>query len=232
MKDNPNKAKMSRIPIHSLLNPSESCKSISNVPSNYRDLSTFNKERAKVITTFQEMFYSMLENNDDYNKIESLIRNFQPKLTWSHKCESLTFKQKAYLTAIIQKSIKSLLVLLKEKGKMREIEFSRKEVRKINKYRQSSKNFESVNIKILTQDLMHSNNNEFKKGKRFPKSHIQLLENWYSMNRRNPYLAENDLAYISKNTTLTKTQIKNWLANRRRKDKITEVSSDIRNILN
>ncbi|KTB00736.1 Mating-type-like protein ALPHA2, silenced copy at MTL3, partial [Nakaseomyces glabratus] len=69
------------------------------------------------------------------------------------------------------------------------------------------------------------------RGHRFTRENVQILETWYRNHIDNPYLDHNSQQYLAQKTNLSKIQIKNWVANRRRKQKSIYISLfDIHNI--
>jgi len=58
-----------------------------------------------------------------------------------------------------------------------------------------------------------------KVGARFSRESVKILKNWLSTHSKHPYPTEEEKEMLQKQTGLTKTQITNWLANTRRRNK-------------
>ncbi|KAK4181848.1 pah6 homeobox protein encoded by the pah6 protein [Triangularia setosa] len=56
-------------------------------------------------------------------------------------------------------------------------------------------------------------------GVRFSREELKILKNWLSTHSRHPYPTEEEKEMLQKQTGLSKTQITNWLANTRRRNK-------------
>lgn len=82
---------------------------------------------------------------------------------------------------------------------------------------------------IVTQDMMTTK--ELKqnscRGHRFSKKNVKILEAWYAKHKHQPYLDKRCSVQLQSQTQLSKTQIKNWVSNKRRKEKMVQVSSEI-----
>ncbi|CDO92675.1 unnamed protein product [Kluyveromyces dobzhanskii CBS 2104] len=222
---------MNRISILSLLNPLSSTDNRHNESNLSADLKIFESKKTELIRGFQEDFYLMLGNGDiDSKKIKCNVKRSRARLIRILKCKRLSFSDKVSLTRTSLKASQSLLTLLSEKGKINQLEIGMMKNNADEMNRSFSLN--SVNFKILTQNSLSSHSAECVKNKRFPKAQVELLKDWYEVNKKNPYITENDINNIRSNTSLSKMQIKNWLANRRRKDKLTKISEEIINILN
>lgn len=61
-------------------------------------------------------------------------------------------------------------------------------------------------------------------GIRFPKSAVKILRDWLESHADNPYPSEEQKAELEVSTELKASQIANWLANARRRRKVTEKS--------
>lgn len=66
-----------------------------------------------------------------------------------------------------------------------------------------------------------------RKSRRLPKQSIETLEKWYRDNEDHPYLNDSTLAHLRETTRLRNSQIRNWVANKRRKEKEVGVSQEI-----
>nr|AZQ56648.1 MAT homeobox alpha 2 protein [Suhomyces anneliseae]AZQ56654.1 MAT homeobox alpha 2 protein [Suhomyces anneliseae] len=67
---------------------------------------------------------------------------------------------------------------------------------------------------------------------KFSKEQIQKLEEWYESSLEHPYLNSSSTEYLHSSTGLTKMQIKNWVSNKRRKEKSNQVSKELEPFLN
>ena len=132
----------------------------------------------------------------------------------------------------IAKLTRSLSALIKEKSKLNNMEQNLFERKRVNSDMMHNLRNKSVVIKLMTQDMMVTKNQNFTKGHRLPKAYVKVLEKWYQDNLSNPYLDDEGLMYIMQKCSLNKTQIKNWVANRRRKAKKLKISPDISRLLN
>lgn len=61
-------------------------------------------------------------------------------------------------------------------------------------------------------------------GIRFPRHAVKILRDWLDAHSENPYPSEDQKAELEKKTELKPAQIANWLANARRRRKVTEKS--------
>lgn len=61
-------------------------------------------------------------------------------------------------------------------------------------------------------------------GIRFPRHAVKILRDWIEAHAENPYPTEEEKAELEKQTELSPSQVANWLANARRRRKITERS--------
>ncbi|EDO18935.1 HML mating-type cassette alpha2 protein [Vanderwaltozyma polyspora DSM 70294] len=86
---------------------------------------------------------------------------------------------------------------------------------------------------IVTQDMMNKKKMNIKsyRGHRLPKQNVKLLERWYIQNVENPYLDDKSISELMKITSLSKVQIKNWVSNRRRKEKSITISPEVSRLL-
>ncbi|ESW98388.1 Mating-type protein ALPHA2 [Ogataea parapolymorpha DL-1] len=71
-----------------------------------------------------------------------------------------------------------------------------------------------------------------KRSKRFPKTAQMELENWYTENEDNPYLSKRDLQQLVHKTGLCAPQVRNWVSNRRRKERTLTISKELSDLLN
>ncbi|PIB02819.1 hypothetical protein CB0940_11718 [Cercospora beticola] len=61
-------------------------------------------------------------------------------------------------------------------------------------------------------------------GIRFPRQAVKVLRDWLDAHADNPYPSEEEKAHLERQTELKPSQIANWLANARRRRKVTEKS--------
>lgn len=95
--------------------------------------------------------------------------------------------------------------------------------------KQLTKEENAVIFNIMTQDMMNKKEvslNSYR-GHRFSLNNVTILEQWYNDHYQKPYLTKSSLEKLSKSTGLNKVQIRNWVSNRRRKEKSVQVSSVI-----
>lgn len=86
---------------------------------------------------------------------------------------------------------------------------------------------------FVTQDMVKKNERELKsyRGHRLPKEKVSRLELWFIKNITNPYLDKKSLRNLGLETGLSSIQVKNWISNRRRKEKSQSVSVSISELL-
>lgn len=86
---------------------------------------------------------------------------------------------------------------------------------------------------IMTQDMMNKKKTSVNsyRGHRFSLDNVAILEKWYKDHYQKPYLTKNSLEKLAKATGLNKVQIRNWVSNKRRKEKSVQVSPIIQNLL-
>ncbi|SMN20089.1 MATALPHA2 [Maudiozyma saulgeensis] len=93
---------------------------------------------------------------------------------------------------------------------------------------------DEVVFNVVTQNMMNMDNvkqNSFR-GHRFSKQNVEVLEEWYSIHKHKPYLDKKSTEVLQYQTQLSRTQIKNWVSNKRRKEKTVQVSSEILQLIN
>lgn len=86
-----------------------------------------------------------------------------------------------------------------------------------------------IEFKLVTQHMMTSRTQAIKtcRGHRLPKETVHILEEWFTKNIDCPYLKESTLKALLARTNLSILQIKNWVSNRRRKEKFLTSSSAV-----
>lgn len=57
-------------------------------------------------------------------------------------------------------------------------------------------------------------------GHRLPKESIYTLEQWFIKNKKKPYLNRSTLNALIMETRLSPSQVKNWISNRRRRERV------------
>ncbi|EGW31990.1 MTL alpha 2 [Spathaspora passalidarum NRRL Y-27907] len=67
--------------------------------------------------------------------------------------------------------------------------------------------------------------------RRLVKQQLDILENWYNQNLQHPYLTRESIIELMNLTSLSKSQVQNWISNRRRKEKRTEIDPDLAPLL-
>lgn len=79
----------------------------------------------------------------------------------------------------------------------------------------------NIAFNVLTQDMMTSHTRSTKpyRGNRLPKTTVRTLEDWFNRNFDCPYLKRSSLRTLIRQTNLSALQIKNWVSNRRRKER-------------
>nr|ADY62680.1 MTLa2 [Candida orthopsilosis] len=70
-----------------------------------------------------------------------------------------------------------------------------------------------------------------KPSKRLSKNNLKVLENWFDENFNDPYLNNISLRLLITTTNLSKSQIQNWVSNRRRKERRVKISPEIMELL-
>lgn len=93
----------------------------------------------------------------------------------------------------------------------------------------SNASWESV-IQSAGSDLDHStlNANPPKIGTRFSRESSKILKNWFDNHYNYPYPSKEETETLQDQTGLSKTQIKNWLANNRRREKMHQSTQSSR----
>ncbi|ODV74572.1 homeobox domain-containing protein CYBJADRAFT_201347 [Cyberlindnera jadinii NRRL Y-1542] len=120
---------------------------------------------------------------------------------------------------------RKLLLLVKE------AKFLNDETNRFLRHLSSTSDSDSMLFKIVTQDMMNKNGSFIGKRKRLERSKVAVLEQWYSKNCDRPYLSDSMLLSLMGETGLSKIQIKNWLSNKRRKERGGLVSNELCDLL-
>ncbi|GAV48601.1 alpha2 transcriptional factor [Zygosaccharomyces rouxii] len=97
-----------------------------------------------------------------------------------------------------------------------------------------NKTKEKMVFNIVTQDTLHSvkRSNKTYRGHRLPKCVTYSLESWFNKNIKHPYLNKSSMKELMMETKLSGPQIKNWVSNRRRKEKSLTVSFEVSELVN
>lgn len=97
-----------------------------------------------------------------------------------------------------------------------------------------SKGKEGMVFNVVTQDTLNSTrrSNKTYRGHRLPKYVINSLESWFKRNIEHPYLNNNSIRELTTETKLSGLQIRNWVSNRRRKEKSLTVSFEVSELIN
>lgn len=141
----------------------------------------------------------------------------------------------ALLKAISQ--ISSILsVLLEETGRLENYRKRFTHSNILYKFKSTSTDERTNNsmvFNIVTQDTMSTSTRASKsyRGHRLPKENVGKLERWFADNINRPYLDEGTLKSLMAETSLSRLQIKNWVSNRRRKEKSLTISVSITDLL-
>ncbi|KAG0669471.1 homeodomain mating type protein alpha2 [Kluyveromyces marxianus] len=221
---------MSKIPVQSLLNPESPREHFYKTYEIEHKQSQVDRKIQNLLTEFKRVFQLVLLSREvfiqpNYVEIYEFVKTIRQTLIY----ESGGGEFNTIISRNIFNSVLCLLIVLQEKQKISLLENNI--LSKVESFKERrSENTNTVEFRILSSEHLNPTLNKVGKKNRFPKKSIKLLENWYECNRNSPYLTSNHLDYLECNTGLNKTQIKNWVANRRRKDKNSRVSLDIKNI--
>lgn len=208
---------MNKIPIQHLLNPT------SNKRLYKSDLKQINTELMYICSSLPEGIFQNIKDvkihlHDIVTKL-GIIKG-QGKLDNE---ERYLIKISFQLATIVANFLKSV----EEEKK------PSKDSKKKKKQGKSSKE-EEVVFNVVTQNMMNMDNvkqNSFR-GHRFSKQNVDVLEEWYSIHKHKPYLDKKSIERLQSQTQLSRTQIKNWVSNKRRKEKTVQVSSEILQLIN
>ncbi|CUM68278.1 uncharacterized protein PRCAT00006000001 [Priceomyces carsonii] len=69
------------------------------------------------------------------------------------------------------------------------------------------------------------------KGKRISKDKLDILEKWFDVNQHHPYLTQGASLNLVSRTGLSYNQVRNWISNKRRKEKTCHVSKELKELL-
>lgn len=220
-----------KLSIHKLLNPTFP---ILRDPQN-NDIYDNNKKVKECLTTIKielsDIFRTILDNNSiDHHFIDGRLQDLLNLLKMLPKLASMDSFNHS-LTSNIKNLIISLEVLVKERNFIRQ--FEERILNEQNNNLQGSllEHKKEFTFKMLTKKDMHGNSRLRAKGQRLPKVYTTILEKWYQENIRNPYLDDRSLQILMHQCSLERNQVKNWIANRRRKDRNSKISPVISSIL-
>lgn len=93
--------------------------------------------------------------------------------------------------------------------------------------------FRMPNFDIVSLNMKHdfSAGAKYHRGHRLPSEKVDVLELWFRKNITKPYVTKNDLKMLVSQTSLSPIQVKNWLSNRRRKEKTTGIALSVTELL-
>ncbi|CCD22171.1 homeodomain mating type protein alpha2 NDAI_0A00110 [Naumovozyma dairenensis CBS 421] len=206
---------MNKIAISDLLNPPTAGPVTSNLDSINNQL-----------VTICSKFPTAKENVDGSYQIQ--LHNIVSFLSTLTQSTNLTSKdcsniQLTYeLSSMLGKVLKDMVLL----NGTEEVE--KKKVKEEEELETNSKYV----FNVITQDMMIPEKNKPHRGHRLPKEKVNRLEHWYLAHIQKPYLDSKNLKVLMEETKLSKVQIKNWISNRRRKEKLLSISPDIVEIIN
>lgn len=213
---------MCRIPINLLLNPvnqeipQENLRNIkkrlltlcSELPSNTDHLEKSKAELKKILSHLDSLTKGYISTNEDKKLINT------------------TYQLSSILSVILREvtdlnSERSLILHSK----------SRYNVSTATALEKKSK--EDFVFNVVTQDMLtnkRSSNRNYR-GHRLPKHKTHALECWFNKNINHPYLKNSSLKELITETKLSGPQIKNWVSNRRRKEKSLTISFEVSDVL-
>lgn len=207
---------MNKIPIQDLLNPT------SNMRHYKSDLKQINTELMCICSSLPEGIFQNIKD------VKIHLHDIISKLGII-KSEGKLDNEEKYLIKISFQLATIVANFLKSINKEKK---SNKDSKKRKKGKPSKE--EEVVFNVVTQNMMNMDNvkqNSFR-GHRFSKNNVKVLEEWYSVHKHKPYLDKKSVERLQSETQLSRTQIKNWVSNKRRKEKTVQVSSEILQLIN
>ncbi|ODV95198.1 hypothetical protein PACTADRAFT_80619 [Pachysolen tannophilus NRRL Y-2460] len=173
----------------------------------------------------------------DYARMNSEAQRASKEILRLLKWKSQLGENEQKMLSKINRSAKAIVLLIKEKESLHN-ETNRFKKSYFEKLHQNSIQSEpstkqEMVFNVITQNMI----NEFgsdkipNKGRRLPKSLVQILETWYEENIESPYLSEETLTLLVERTGLTKNQVRNWISNKRRKEKVVNISEELSYLL-
>lgn len=122
---------------------------------------------------------------------------------------------------------KDVLLLLQERKKLQD---------QINEFRShfDENPKKRLVFNVITQRMMRESSNGCipHRRRRLERGKVGVLQTWYNKHFEKPYLNEETLNSLVDLTGLTKVQIRNWISNKRRKEKNVLVSDELSALLN
>ncbi|KAG0654006.1 homeodomain mating type protein alpha2 [Maudiozyma exigua] len=208
---------MNKIPIQHLLNPT------SNKRFYKSDLKQINTELMYICSSLPEGIFQNIKD------VKIHLHDIVTKLGII-KSQGKLDNEERYLIKI---SFQLATIVANFLRSVEEEKKPNKDSRKKKKQGKSSKE-EQVVFNVVTQNMMNMDNvkhNSFR-GHRFSKQNVDVLEEWYGIHKHKPYLDKKSIERLQSQTQLSRTQIKNWVSNKRRKEKTVQVSSEILQLIN
>ncbi|CCK69131.1 homeodomain mating type protein alpha2 KNAG_0C00160 [Huiozyma naganishii CBS 8797] len=201
---------MNRIEIQDLLN-NQDCSSLD------KDFKNINSQLLEICSNFPK---ELLSNHGELQMQLQGILLFLTKLVGKNDL-SVTLKNEARMTYQFSKIIASLLKSFED------FFFERKE------YNDPATSENEFVFSVVTQDMMNKRKESMRpcRGHRFSSNSTETLEDWYKKHHEKPYLDKRSLHELEFKTKLSKMQIRNWVSNRRRKEKSIHVSPVIQDLL-
>ena len=202
---------MNKIPIQDLLNPTSSMRYYKS------DLKQINTELMYICSSLPEGIFQNIKD------VKIHLHEIITKLGII-KSEGKLDNEERYLIKIsfqLATIVANFLKGINEEKKLNKVSKKKKQGK-------SSKE-EEVVFNVVTQNMMNMDNvkqNSFR-GHRFSKQNVEVLEEWYGIHKHKPYLDKKSIERLQCQTQLSRTQIKNWVSNKRRKEKTVQVSSEI-----
>nr|CDM87332.1 hypothetical protein [Zygosaccharomyces sapae]CDM87341.1 hypothetical protein [Zygosaccharomyces sapae]CDM87350.1 hypothetical protein [Zygosaccharomyces sapae] len=209
---------MNKIPIERLLNPVHQ---------------EFPHEKLKNINNKLLALCSKLPSeNEQFEKDKAELEKILPSLNiLIRECGSSKEDQKMVHRIHQLSSVFSLLLNEVSELKSKRSQFLRSKPKYHLPYAAALGNTgkEGMVFNIVTQDTLNSARrpNKTYRGHRLPKHITRLLESWFNRNIEHPYLQTSSMKELMVETKLSGPQIKNWVSNRRRKEKSLTISFEV-----
>nr|CAI6411520.1 BFH_HP1_G0005700.mRNA.1.CDS.1 [Saccharomyces cerevisiae] len=200
---------MNKIPIKDLLNPQIT----DEFKSSILDI---NKKLFSICCNLPKLPESVTTEE------EVELRDILGFLSRANKNRKISDEEKKLLQTTSQLTT-TITVLLKE---MHSIENDRSNYQ----LTQKNKSADGLVFNVVTQDMINKSTKPYR-GHRFTKENVRILESWFAKNIENPYLDTKGLENLMKNTSLSRIQIKNWVSNRRRKEKTITIAPELADLL-
>ena len=165
------------------------------------------------------------QNSFANSNVQEELRDVVYALTSFETDHNLTSEEKALIKVTYQLASMMTQILSDIRDRVKSGETSDGSLESEPKIKNNDRIFN-----ILTQNMMLPNGKSYR-GHRFSKENVRILEEWYVTHPDKPYLDKESTEMLMKSTQLTKVQIKNWVSNRRRKQRSVQVSPDILDLL-